>query len=206
MGTSTTERHDGCGGTTPVICGDEATDDRGLCGWHRHERQWIELGLEMFEEAQRQLERIDRGESAAARRRCLRALDRCGGAVEHAISRLPGGPGRAVADRRRIFAAVLNTAEMKRLERSKPRMPGELPRWLVSGPPRELAVLAIMVAMAVRTLPERPLRSQRAVDAICEQLMMRDPATAGWGAVAMLDQMVAAINAVQTAPGPLTPP
>lgn len=200
MSTDTQKRHDGCDGTTPVGCGDEATD-HGLCEWHRRDEQRIELGLEMLEEAQRQLERIDRGELAADRGLCLRTLDRFGDALELAVSWLPGEGGRAVAQRRRVLAAVMKTTEMKRLVRSQPRGSGELPRWLMPdvGPLRKLALLAVVVAMAAWDLPERPLRPQQVVDAICEQLRIRDPATANWCETAMLDRMVAEINAVQTA-------
>ena len=193
MRTKAEDRSDACDGAAALRCGDKATDDGGLCEWHRRTHQRAEAGVEMLKEAQRLLQRIERGDVSAAGGRYVRASDRCWNAVECAAGLMPGTGDRAVWKRGRLASTLLRTAEMKRLVRSQPRATGDPPRWLAPGPSHKLAGLAMAVAMAVREMPERPLHPQQVVDVIRAQRVVRDPAT-GWCDTAVFDRMVAEIN------------
>ena len=177
-------------------CGDPTTDDDGLCEWHRGRHQQWKLALEMVDEAQRQLGRIAvdgiprrRGGVHTLVRALKRPIDGFGSAVERIVTR-----GRcADPDLRRTIAAVLRSAEMKRLIRSQPRSAGEPPGWLWPGRSHEMAARATMVAAAVRALPDRPLHPQQVVDEIRELQVVRDPNS--WLDADLFDRMLRHLNA-----------
>ena len=177
-------------------CGDPTTDDDGLCEWHRGRHKQWKLALEMVDEAQRQLGRIAvdgiprrRGGVHTLVRTLKRPIDGLGFVVERVVTR-----GRcADPNLRRTIAAILRSAQMKRLVRSQPPSAGELPGWLWPGRSHEMAMTATVVAVAVRALPGRPLRPQQVVDAIRELQVVRDPASSL--DADLFDRMLRHINA-----------
>ena len=176
-------------------CGDPGIDVGGLCEWHRLSRQRIELALAMLNEAQRRLAQIgEEGLSAATGRG--RVVD-AGWSTLDKIARFMEAvmPARVklTSQQGRLLSAVLRSAEMRRLIRSQPRPANELPRWMPTpGPSYATPAMAAAVALAVRDMPDRPLRSAGVAAAVRDLRVVRDPD--GWMPAEVLDAMVEHLN------------